>query len=362
MNSTGDFVKLKGADEYQAYFTLLTKVCRTIISWYERIEGGDEEGKVVAGFLQKILSTIEVLRIKQLHDPERHLALDLNESGFPHSQGIGSLEVDARTAKSRLATLFPESVLKEQMLDHMFSRREEPLDLLKQMGERRFLEMIGVKDLFLEFNQGDLALQSTSAKYRHYIASWACFDFGTNRPYVHVLSFDQDIKADALEDDPEALSQFWATVKQEGSRAPAGAVIVTSIDATLRQIHPKVMKRICLGPILTGFSQEKHPLHDILSKVGAPDDFILFLTNEVVFSKSEEMEEGGFFKSKKLRQIYAIPETDLECFRRKVSKVSHVLMLPHHVHQAVDWNESPQKDFLNHSFVTYNRQGEVYPV
>ena len=362
LQSTGDFVRLKGAGEYQAYFTLLTRVCKTIMSWYGRIEGGDEEGKVVAGFLQKILSTIEVLRVKQLHDADRHIALDLNESGFPHSQGIGALEVDARTAGSRLAAILPDSVLKEQMLDHMFIHKDEPVESLKQMGERRFLELIGARDLFLEFNQGDLVLQSTDEKYRHYVASWACFDFRSNCPYIHVMSFDQDVKARALEEDPEAYIQFWSTVKQEGANAAACAVIVTCIDAALRPIHPKILKRICLGPILSVFSREKHPLIDILLMAGGPEDFILLLTNEIVFSKAEELEAGGFFKAKKLRQIYSIPETDRECYIRKASRVSHVVMLPHHVHQAVDWNDGPQKEFQNRSFVTYNRKGEVYPV
>ena len=106
------------------------------------IEGGDVEAPAIAKFLEKLCFTMKVLRLKCLFNPSHDLPLDLNESGFPNHRAFSDLGTDLLRKNERLLTSLPEEMLKDQMVEHMFSKFEDPEDLLWQMADRRFLELI----------------------------------------------------------------------------------------------------------------------------------------------------------------------------------------------------------------------------
>ena len=155
-------------------------------------------------YLERLLYTVDTLRMKYTHGPaeQRMLWVDLADSGLPNAQEITTVSVDLLHRESRLRNLPAEAMIKQLILDYMFKYHEEPVDFLWQLAERNYLDMLDEYKLFLPFVLEEDNIQkqdSTRQDMRTYLASWACYDFKTSRPYIHVMSFDQNNEVFPLE-------------------------------------------------------------------------------------------------------------------------------------------------------------------
>ena len=78
IGNSPDFTLLRSKDEYTRYFTLLERVWRALMQSYELSESENTyEAGVVHGYLERLLYTVNTLRMKYTHSPadQRH-ALD----------------------------------------------------------------------------------------------------------------------------------------------------------------------------------------------------------------------------------------------------------------------------------------------
>lgn len=343
-----DFALLGNKDEYAKYFNHLALVFKLMLSAFSRKEENDStEGGVVREFMGKLLFTIEALRLKSLYDPGHSLKIDLTESGFPNSIEITYLLNDLMTRDQALAQLPPRSILKQQMLDHIMSHKiPPPADLQWLVGKRDYLKMIDAEKLFLAFTPGKLELQSENDGSRSYRYTWGCYDLATNRPYIHILIFEQDKKEDPLEVGKTAYHQFMQTVTSEGSRVPDIGILALAIDDRVESIHPKILKRIAIGPVYSRFLLESSPLGDderqknvapFLEKYGErDDDFVVFFRHETVFSERQVTVSRSFLRTPRVREVFYIPQMDPECVASKASLIHRYMLMPHTMAQHLD--------------------------
>lgn len=369
-----NFGTLGSEDDYAQYFNLLSNAFTWILACYSREAPESYEAGMIPGFLQKLLYTIETLRVKYTYGAShnRSLWVDLTDSGFPNSQEIVNLAQDLLSRKERMRALPVKSITKNILLDAMLLRHEAPHELLWQLSEREYLEMLNEEKLFLLFTPGDLLLRGEDKKYRNYSYSWACYDFRSNRPYIHLMTFDQDKDKQPLEEKRTTYYEFLQVVKGEGSRAPDVAILAIAIDEAIESIHPKIVKRLCIGPLYGKLLFDgKHNYEEDLKQAAVRDiltryahetnDFLLFLSDDIVFSKAQQVVRGILNPRGRVREIFAITETDPECFARHASVVNHYVLLPHWILQHIRQNdfEDVIPEFNHCQKITYNDRKEV---
>jgi hypothetical protein len=340
-----------------------------LVVWYQKlVEGGNTEAKIVRDFLEKLLTTVRVLRFKFLYAQDKHLMLDLHDSGFPHWLGISELESDLALQLERARHLPSRRVVQEIMLEQMLRKGEDPVGLLSQMAQVQFAEELDPKKLVFTFTPGNIAVVqngSHTAGLINCLFPWLCYDKETNRPYIYIMAFDYDGTQEELRLEFNE-GDFLPAIRRVGDRVPPLAVLATDIDEALPKVFPKILKCIGLGPIICprfSVQEDKHAqLLSWLSQFGEPNDFALLLEASVVFSKGEFEEKRGWlsFGTSKVRQIFAISEDQL-AGDRQASQVQQVIMLPHHVLQQVN-SLAEFQDFADFNKVAYNKQGGIYAV
>jgi hypothetical protein len=379
-STSPDFAFLPGTDDYTRYFNILTKAWTLLLRLYEKRGSGDTfEARAVKESLKRLLFTVKVLRMKYSYSPadRRMLWVDLSESGFPNAQDMSTLSVDLIKREARLRDLPPASRLKQLALDHMLQFHNEPADLLWQLAERSYLEMLDDGQLFLPFNMspGDLAIRPSKNKreYRSYSCSWSCYDFRTNRPYVHMLTFDQDKDERPLERGGPNQLELLEVMQAEGSRVPDVGILAMAIDHAIGTIHPKILKRVGLGPLYTtmllqhelklqearkeeGDAVKPRVLLELLGAYAKDDDVILCFTDEIVFSKEQRITPTSH-----VREIFYLPDDDPEAYARRASIVHKYVLMPHAVSQHLTEDIMLQvPELQNAQILTYGTNGEIF--
>lgn len=366
---------LPSMDAYVSYFQSLAMLLRYLSRCYKETAEKSLESRSIEQFFDRLLATIEALRIKYAFSAsaERPLWVDPTSSGFPNFMEFQHVTQDLLTKQERMTTLPPKAMLKSEMLGHMLTRHEEPKASLWKLAERTYLEMLDEARMFLPFTPGELVLMKTREKFRAYAFTWGCFDFATNRPYIHTMTFDQDVDREPLELNGAAWHEFLEVVRGEGARAPDIGILAVAIDQALDYVHPKVLKRLCVGPLFTRQlaelsdpsqlpDTEQRYITELLLQHGrANADAVLCATEETIISKSQQVTRSMLSPRGKLREVFAITETDPECYRRKASIVQHRVIMPHALLQLLASRESTIElamlDVCNK--VTYDTQGGI---
>ena len=354
---------LDSAQDYARYLDLLTFVFSRLMECYRHESQGQYEAESIRTALAKMVYSIEAWKKKYTYNPAHSLKVDLTSSGFPNYQEISSLGTDLLRRRERLRELPPAAVLRQAMLDYLFKYRSEPNELLWQMSEREYCGMLDEGRLLLGFTPGECVLRGENARTRAYVFSWTCYDFKTNRPYIHLLTFEQDAQAEPLHAMGAASHQFREVVKAEGSRAPEVGLLALAIDDDIESIHPKVLKRICIGPLYSSFTRlNGDPLAHLLSRYREDEkDFILLLKDEIVFSETQKELPARFFSPRRVREIFYIPEEDLDCYQHKASMIHRYMLLPHTVLQQMAAGDEPE-EYRDYRKLSFGREGEVYGV
>jgi hypothetical protein len=385
LRDTPDFALLEGTDDYTRYFNLLTKSWTLLLKLYEGRGSADTyEARVIKSSLERLLYTVKVLRMKYSYNPtgRRLLWIDVSESGFPNAQDMGNLSVDVIKRQERLRSLMPMSMLRQIALDHMMKEKTEPLETLWELAERSYLEMLDDEKLFLPFNMfaEDIAVRPTKEKgVRSYSCSWSCYDFRTNRPYIHLLTFDQDKEEKPLEQRKPNMLKLLDVLQAEGSRVPDVGILAMAIDNALETIHPKVLKRIGLGPLYTPLLLEEELKHqnddpvmepfiidktmtkqklllELLNNYAKEDDVILCFKDEIVFSKQQRIT-----RTSHVREVFYLPNDDPETYARRASVIHKYVLLPHGVSQHLTPDIIAQvPEFQNAHLMTYDTKGAIY--
>jgi hypothetical protein len=180
------------------------------------------------------------------------------------------------------------------------------------------------------------------------------------------MGFEQDKDVDPLENSPTLFRQFTKVIRAEGSRVPDLQILGASIDEALTAIHPKIIKRIGIGPLyspllLNGDTVEVELCAcSLLKRVGhRVSDFMLQFTTEVLFSESQRITKG-IFSPKRAMEIFHIPSTDEEAFKRRASMFRKHIMLPHIANQHITAVEAKVLGVTGAKIITYDEDGDVH--
>ena len=362
--ASGDYVELPHKDAYATYFNHLARVFTVLEAWVEGQLGKlSPELRVLKMNLQRIHQSTELLRLKYLHEPTHSLRLDLNESGFPHFNELQRMVGDYTNAEEYLRELPPVVLAIEQTLDELFEKQEKPVNGLQVLGRRHYLKRLMDADFLGPFRFGGVSFQPKTSDFRSCVAAWTCYSSRDNFPYLHIMHFEQDVTADELAPNSDAYSAFKTCVEQQSLHIPPLAVLATAIDESFESIHPKMLRRVSLGPItLPIFSFDEGPMATLLRAVGKPSDFVLELESELIVSSRQVVrEKGGLFRAEKVREIFEIDSANFECFDRKLTDINRFLFMPHRLWQAVETSpELLPKKFEDSHRLAFDELNQVH--
>lgn len=369
-----NFAELNSDKQHAEYFRITIKVLELLEKVHELQKYEDKfEFEAISGFLKQLIISLKSLHLKYTYPSERRIWLDLSESGFPNQIEFAGLEKDITTAAERCAELPTASVIARSLLDTMMSQYKEPPELLKILCERTYLDYIQSERLFLPYCPGELHYLKTTPKGTLFAYPFACYDFASNRPYLHYMTLEkEDLDTEfsnSLED------KFLKAVKLEGGRAAPLAVMGSSLDESLDNLHPKSIRRLCLGPLYSRYmldlwkANQADPcemqIREIFSKLPeSNDDFILFFSEELLYSKKQRVEQSGFLSmQQQTREIYEIDTLNPEAYDRKVSQLHYGVLLSHQLLQNLSVPDQAKLSHFNQAKkYVYNNEGVVYGI
>jgi hypothetical protein len=367
-----DLVALENKDEYTRYITDTLTAFKTIELVYkiksERDSEAVEEYAIVLNYLKKIIYTFDTIRLKYLYNPTDFLRIDKSDSGFVNFYEILQLETELakNTPKPSLAD---EDASKEKLLISLLQKGHDDAGLLTKLARIKYLRKLDGKNNFLLFNEGTLTLKEEDGQgKRKYLYYWACFDRLTNRPFIYLLDFEQDADVPALHEDEAMWKRFITVIKSEGSRAPAAGVVAMAIDQRLENIHPKLLKRICLGPIYSkSFSEElDDDLKEFLLVSDDGREFIFHITEQFVCSFGQTIIKdsgtlGQLAETRKVRERFFIPQpSDIyeyttfdELDTQKASFIRKSVIMPYKLHQHL------ARRYKGYHVISFSRSGNI---
>lgn len=318
-------------DELERYFRKMGISFEILLRTYQESGMGVEsqEAIYIRAYLQRYINSLRALRIKYLFSEDNNLKIDRSDSGFPTYHEFSKLQVDMERTEAELAKIVPSLVLRRKMIDSIFTDRIDPTHMLPMMGYRAYLDELASHEQFLPFTPGQLL----RLKDNSYVYHWACVDPSTNIPYMHFMAFESTYET-PFHTSSEATKEFLRVIKSEGSRAPKLNILATSIDTELPHVHPKLIKRLSIGPFYSeGFSEPSSKEIQELLQVGKEGRrFILFLRSEHVFS-SRQVTTNSFFSKGQKREIFHVPEYNTELYAKGISGEESSVILPHEILQ-----------------------------
>ena len=112
---------LPSADAYVTYFQNLAMMLRYVCSCYKETAEKSLESRSIEQFFDRLLATIEALRIKYAFSAsaERPLWVDPTASGFPNFMEFQHVTQDLLTKQERMTALPPRAMLKSEMLNRL---------------------------------------------------------------------------------------------------------------------------------------------------------------------------------------------------------------------------------------------------
>ncbi|WP_163337496.1 hypothetical protein [Desulfopila sp. IMCC35008] len=370
--SIHDLVSLEEWDEQIRYMAKTLTAFKAVEKLYElkkeRDQEAHEEHWIVLFYLRKLVYTFNLLRRKYLFHETDRLRIDKSDSGFVNFYEIALLETDLRARKDCLGLMRESTSLKEKMVTALLQGRS-PRELFARMAENEYRKGLDRDQLFLFFNEGRLIKKDDgTTEKRKYLYFWGCYDKKTNRPYIYLLDFEQDREAPSLHESEEAYYEFMKVIRSEGSRAPAAGLVAMAIDQRLEHVHPKMLKRICIGPLYSqSFSVD---LEDEISRVLEVGDegkrFVFHVTEQFVFSIGQTVIQdrdtlGEILKGERVRERFYIPKpTDVEEYsefneleEQKASLIRKSVVMPYKLHQHL---KDLYKDF---KVISFTRNGSI---
>ena len=298
------------------------------------------EVDIIRDFADRFLATLRALGLKYLFEEEDRMQIDLTDSGFPNHLEIRKMVNDLDLAKKGPMPGPDTEQLRRLLLDKLIAGEETPTRILRNLALDQYQTAIKKQELFGEFVPGGLKQLKIQDSARHagrYLCSWASYDSVTNRPFVYLMVFDSEPDQSGnfpknVEKDPGFVDMIR---KATHNTAPL-KVVAMDIDDAYPHVHPKVLKRIDIGPIISEYELSEDVTSKAIREQCKPGDFLMNVTTEIVFSVGQKDHSKGLLSKTELREIFQIDETNKDCMERMVSEVHRYMFVTHPVLQYVN--------------------------
>lgn len=274
-----------------------------------------------------LLYSIEAMRVKYMYDEEDNMKIDLTDSGFPNYLEFRYLYNDLALREQFQDKLTDVDALKAEFLDTLL-RRKEHINKRKLFQAASIVYYTSVEQQFIfnRFVQGKIIEAPENSKGK-YLVSWSFYDVSHNRPFICFMYFNFDGK-----DPNKERLEIYDALKQSADREMNLDTMGYAIDRKLKNVFPKHIKRIDIGPLHNVFAKDENSVtHAILDSIGKKEipleSYAFSLTIDELVSGSE-FEEGSFF-SKQIFQKWGTPFTQKFVFA------------PHRIIQML-YNKTPE--------------------
>ncbi|MHB0754184.1 hypothetical protein [Polaribacter sp. M15] len=323
-----DSAVLNSKEQYIFYHKMVDFVLKElIVSIQQEKLCSQQELIFFKQYSDLLLYSIDAMRIKYMYDEEDNMKIDLTDSGFPNYLEFRFLYNDLELRKNYIYDLVDTDTLKSQFLDTLL-RKKQPIknrDLFKA-SSIIYYTSVDKNLIFNRFVQGKILEGPENANYE-YITSWSFYDVSNNRPFVCFMYFDYD-KKDAIAD----KENIYQVLKESADREMPLDTMAYNIDRKLKDIQPKHIKRIDLGPLHNVFAKDENQItHTILKAIAEKtvslDSYALSLKIDEVFS-GDTFTEGGFFTKQTMQKWSEVVK-------------KNYLFAPHRIIQLL-YNQNPR--------------------
>jgi hypothetical protein len=269
------------------------------------------EARLMGQYLAGVVATFRALNHKYLMtgkaEAASRLTIDRHESGFPVTQELMVMALDAAQADKHLDGMASAAELKDRMIRTIVGDLKIPAGLQFAMSQRLYFEALKVGGVFWARNDPDAQWLGQEAERRKYLVHWAVWDSQINLPVVYLMDVEDSGRKPLPNDDYR-----WPQLQQKVLAQSVGGLklltIATGFDADFEGLHPKRLRRITLGPMYSAsFTLQSGPISKVLEDAKAPEgqDWALVWTVEDLVSDREEEVKDGWFSSR-ARQVYKL--------------------------------------------------------
>lgn len=340
------------SDHAELYDTL---VARSYFTRFDRITGhlgkvaGEMEAegaltrtetRVLGRYVTALRATFAALSNKYLmtgrSESAPRLTFDRHESGFPVSQELMVMALDAAQSAKHLAGMPSIPELKDKMVRQIVGDLTIPTALQFALSQRLYYESLAMGGLFWARNDPDAQWIADSADRRQYLVHWAVYDTQVNLPVVYLMDVEDSGRKPLPNDEgrwPQAQSHLMA-------QSLAGLKLLTiaqGFDTDFGTLHPKRLRRIHLGPMYSNdFTLQSGPISTVLSTANAPEDqdwALVWTVEDLRAERAEQVKEGWFGSVE--RQIFALDPFAGKGAETGTTRMDRMVILPERPFQVL---------------------------
>lgn len=300
------------------------------------------DADVLESYIAAIARTFRALSLKYLVSGrlagigQKHLTIDLHESGFPIFQEVVTMANDAAQAAQHLKGMPEPQQLKDDMVRQILSEQVVPTKLQYALSQRLYYEALAAGGLFFAQMHPEAGfIAEVTGGRRGYLVHWAVYDSQANVPVVYLMEVvDSGRKALPLDE------RRWPSVQAHLMAQSVGGLklltIAKGFDTDFDDLHPKRLRRLTLGPMYSqAFTLQTGAIRDVLAEARAAegDDWALAWTVEELESERVEVEEGWFSKTE--REVFRLDPMAAQGAETGATRITRAMILPERPFQVM---------------------------
>jgi hypothetical protein len=328
-------VPVAGAPRVRVYFAQLRRALEGLERGVERETPiTNAERRAVSDWVGRLRRTLDLLALRHFFPRAgAEPRIDRTDSGFPHWSALLELGADLERRDAELAGLPDPAALKRSMLERIVRHALHPTELQAQLMRRIYLEAIAPAGLVRPFQPGPLEKVGSDGDEASWFWSFATYDRALNRPFLHGVYFAWEGRA--LAEGSDEFAELCAVAERSAVGRATLLVLSKRLDELLPRLHPRIVKRLVLGPFWApGFTGQEGPLGALLGRLEERWPFALRFESEVLISERETRVGAGWLTKGELRQVFWLPDA-VDLAARGVSQLARHLVLPHWLAQHV---------------------------
>lgn len=296
---------------------------------------GNLEVAAMTRFMDRLGATLRLLGMRHFYAGRANpLKIDTTDSGFMHFSTLLDLAVDLRERAARLEAGDDVAALRHELALRIIRGGTALRDLQERIAERLFLEHLDREALVEPLMVGELVAMAGDGEESSGFWSFATYDRVLNRPFVYMIYFGYEDWAPIAEG-----SHDHRDLLLESTRLASGGASLLSfcheLDDALPRIHPRMVRRVILGPYWApGFTENEGALGALLDGHRDRAPFALRWETETLLSDREQRVGGGLLSRGRLKQIFWLPR-DIDLRQRGVSRLERSILVPHWLGQRL---------------------------
>jgi hypothetical protein len=300
------------------------------------------DSDVLEGYVRAIAATFKALSLKYLVSGrldgigQKHLTIDLHESGFPIFQELVTMANDTAQAARHLDGMPDVAKLKDEMIRQIVGERVVPTRLQYAMSQRLYYEALQKGGLYFpQMHPQAQWIADVSGGRRGYLVHWGVYDSQLNVPVIYLMEVvDSGRKALPLDERRWPAAQAHLMAQSVG-----GLKLITiakGFDTDFDDLHPKRLRRLHLGPMYSSaFTLQTGPIREVLDEAKSPkgEDWALAWTMEELESERVEVEKGWFSDIE--REVFKLDPFSGRGVETGATRVTRSLILPQRPFQVL---------------------------